>query len=239
MRTQSRPAPAAPGISAGRLRLLTFILATAAGVSVANIFYSQPLLDLIARTYHTTEGSAAIVVTVTQLGYAAGIAVLMPLGDLIENRALASAGHRRGLRAGRRRDGNGLWDLALLQAVPGLRMAAPRDLPSLREELGRALGVADAPTAIRFPRGAVGAAVPAVRRTGGVDVLRESDAGVLVVAVGAMARTALEAAELCARQGLETTVVDPRWVKPLPPELLRLATRYQRVVTVIAAAAAA
>jgi predicted MFS family arabinose efflux permease len=90
MRTQSPPAPAAPGISARRLRLLTFILATASGVSVANIFYSQPLLDLIARTYHTTEGSAAIVVTVTQLGYAAGIIVLMPLGDLIENRALAS-----------------------------------------------------------------------------------------------------------------------------------------------------
>jgi predicted MFS family arabinose efflux permease len=90
MRTQSPPAPAAPGISARRLRLLTFILATASGVSVANIFYSQPLLDLIARTYHATEGSAAIVVTVTQLGYAAGIIVLMPLGDLIENRALAS-----------------------------------------------------------------------------------------------------------------------------------------------------
>jgi predicted MFS family arabinose efflux permease len=90
MRTQSDPALAAPGISAGRLRLLAFILATASGVSVANIFYSQPLLDLIARTYHTTEGSASIVVTVTQLGYAAGIIVLMPLGDLIENRALAS-----------------------------------------------------------------------------------------------------------------------------------------------------
>ena len=127
---------------------------------------------------------------------------------------------------------NGLWDLALLQAVPGLRLAAPRDLPSLHEELGEALEIADAPTAIRFPRGAVGPAVPAVRRSGGVDVLRESHAGVLVVAVGAMARTVLDAAELCAQRGLETTVVDPRWVKPLPRELLRLAARYQRVVTV-------
>ncbi|MFF3559669.1 MFS transporter [Streptomyces sp. NPDC002574] len=90
MSTQSPPAPADPGISARRLRLLTLILATASGVCVANIFYSQPLLELIARTYHTTEGSAAIVVTVTQLGYAAGIIVLMPLGDLLENRALAS-----------------------------------------------------------------------------------------------------------------------------------------------------
>ncbi|MFF3559670.1 1-deoxy-D-xylulose-5-phosphate synthase [Streptomyces sp. NPDC002574] len=127
---------------------------------------------------------------------------------------------------------NGMWDLALLQAVPGLRMAAPRDLPSLREELGEALEIPDAPTAIRFPRGSVGTAVPAVRRSDGVDVLRESSAGVLVVAVGTMARTALEAAELCSRQGLETTVVDPRWVKPLPRELLRLAALHRQVVTV-------
>ncbi|MBB5476233.1 MFS transporter [Micromonospora parathelypteridis] len=70
--------------------MLTFILATASGLSVANIFYSQPLLGLIAQAFHTTESSAAAVVTVTQLGYAAGIIVLMPLGDLIENRALAS-----------------------------------------------------------------------------------------------------------------------------------------------------
>ncbi|MFG1807387.1 1-deoxy-D-xylulose-5-phosphate synthase [Streptomyces sp. NPDC049040] len=127
---------------------------------------------------------------------------------------------------------NGMWDLALLQAVPGLRMAAPRDLPSLHEELGESLRIGDAPTAIRFPRGAVGPALPAVRRSGGVDVLRESHTGVLVVAVGTMARAALEAADLCAAQGVETTVVDPRWVKPLPRELLRMAARHRRVVTV-------
>jgi predicted MFS family arabinose efflux permease len=90
MNSEKPPAPTDPSIGARRLRLLTFILATASGLSVANIFYSQPLLDLIARTYHTTESSAAIVVTAAQLGYAAGIIVLMPLGDLIENRALAS-----------------------------------------------------------------------------------------------------------------------------------------------------
>ncbi|MEV6367052.1 MFS transporter [Micromonospora musae] len=77
-------------MSTRRLRALTLILATASGFSVANIYYSQPLLDLIAQAFHTTEGSAATVVTMTQLGYAAGIIVLMPLGDLIENRALAS-----------------------------------------------------------------------------------------------------------------------------------------------------
>jgi predicted MFS family arabinose efflux permease len=77
-------------IGTRRLRMLSFILAAASGVSVANIFYSQPLLDLIARTFGTTESSAAIVVTVTQLGYAAGIIVLVPLGDLVDGRALAS-----------------------------------------------------------------------------------------------------------------------------------------------------
>ncbi|GIF66384.1 MFS transporter [Asanoa ishikariensis] len=90
MSSSSHPVPTGTGISPRRLRALTFILATASGLSVANIFYSQPLLDLIAQAFHTTESSAAIVVTVTQLGYAAGIIVLMPLGDLIENRALAS-----------------------------------------------------------------------------------------------------------------------------------------------------
>ncbi|WP_069466229.1 1-deoxy-D-xylulose-5-phosphate synthase, partial [Actinacidiphila rubida] len=127
---------------------------------------------------------------------------------------------------------NGLWDLALLQPVPGLRLAAPRDLPTLREELREALGVADAPTALRFPRGAVAPDIPALRRTGGVDVLRESHGGVLVVAVGVMARTALDAAELCAARGVPTTVVDPRWVTPLPAELLRLAGGHRAVVTV-------
>lgn len=77
-------------ITARKLRTLTFVLAAASGVSIANIFYSQPLLDLIARTFAVPDSTASIVVTVTQLGYAAGIIVLMPLGDLIENRALAS-----------------------------------------------------------------------------------------------------------------------------------------------------
>jgi predicted MFS family arabinose efflux permease len=90
MSTQSPPAPVNPEISMRRLNWLTFVLAAASGVSIANIFYSQPLLELIAKTYNVTDSTASIVVTVTQLGYAAGIIVLMPLGDLIENRALAS-----------------------------------------------------------------------------------------------------------------------------------------------------
>jgi predicted MFS family arabinose efflux permease len=90
MSSQSQSTPVTPGISTRRLRALTVVLAAASGVSIANIFYSQPLLDLIAQTFKVTDSAASIVVTVTQLGYAAGIVVLMPLGDLIENRALAS-----------------------------------------------------------------------------------------------------------------------------------------------------
>ncbi|MCX4571838.1 1-deoxy-D-xylulose-5-phosphate synthase [Streptomyces sp. NBC_01571] len=128
---------------------------------------------------------------------------------------------------------NGLWDLAMLQAVPGLRIAAPRDVLTLREELGEAVSVTDAPTVLRYPRGAVPPPLPAVRRVGGVDVLREArGAGVLLIAVGTMAKTALEAAELCAEQGVQVTVVDPRWVKPLPGELLGLAADHGLVATV-------
>ncbi|MGV9705595.1 1-deoxy-D-xylulose-5-phosphate synthase [Streptomyces sp. NPDC003483] len=128
---------------------------------------------------------------------------------------------------------NGLWDLALLQAVPGLRIAAPRDVPTLQEELAQAVAIDDAPTVLRYPRGAVPPVLPAVRRVGGVDVLREArGAGVLLISVGTMARTALEAAELCARHGVEVTVVDPRWVKPLPDELLGLAADHLLVATV-------
>ncbi len=77
-------------VQTNRLGLITVVLATACGLSVANIYYSQPLLDLIARSFHTSQGSAAIVVTATQLGYAAGLIVLMPLGDLLENRKLTA-----------------------------------------------------------------------------------------------------------------------------------------------------
>jgi predicted MFS family arabinose efflux permease len=65
-------------------------IAVACGVTVANIYYAQPLLALIATTFGVSQGTAAIVVTATQLGYAAGLALLVPLGDMLENRRLAS-----------------------------------------------------------------------------------------------------------------------------------------------------
>ena len=119
---------------------------------------------------------------------------------------------------------NGMWDMSILQVVPGLRLAAPRDAVTLRDELREAVAVDDAPTVVRFPKGAVGADLPALERVGGVDVLRRGDGDdVLLVAVGSMAGTCLDVAERCADQGIGVTVVDPRWVKPVPEQIVRMA----------------
>jgi 1-deoxy-D-xylulose-5-phosphate synthase len=126
-----------------------------------------------------------------------------------------------------------MWDLSLLQLIPGLRLAAPRDAATLREELREALAVDDGPTAVRFPKGAIGEDVPALERVGPVDVLRrEKSDDVLLVAVGAMARLGLEVADRAAAQGIGVTVVDPRWVSPVPVELVELARSYRLVLTV-------
>ncbi len=128
---------------------------------------------------------------------------------------------------------NGMWDLSLLNLVPGMRVAAPRDAPTLREELREALAVDDGPTALRFPKGPVPDDLPAVERIGTVDVLRRDKGDdVLVVAVGAMARLGLEVADRAAQQGVGVTVVDPRWVSPVPAELVELARGYRLVLTV-------
>jgi 1-deoxy-D-xylulose-5-phosphate synthase len=128
---------------------------------------------------------------------------------------------------------HGMWDLAVLQVVPGLRLAAPRDGATLREELREAVEVSDAPTVIRFPTGAVTADVPSLERRGGVDVLhRSGDEDVLVVAVGVMAALALDVAERLTAQGIGVTVVDPRWVKPLSAELVAQAARHRLIVTI-------
>jgi 1-deoxy-D-xylulose-5-phosphate synthase len=128
---------------------------------------------------------------------------------------------------------NGMWDMAFLQVVPGLRIAAPRDGATLRRELREAVSVEDAPTVVRFPKGAVCADIPAVATVEGIDVLLQADdRDVLLVSVGAMAEICLEVADRCARQGIGVTVVDPRWVKPLPPALVDMARDYRCLVTV-------
>jgi 1-deoxy-D-xylulose-5-phosphate synthase len=128
---------------------------------------------------------------------------------------------------------HGMWDLALLQLVPGIRIAAPRDAATLRQELAEAVAVDDGPTVIRFPKGAVGPDLPAVDRLGGMDLLRRSgDPDVLVVGIGAMAPLCLEVADGLTAQGIGATVVDPRWVAPVDPELPALAGRHRLVVVV-------
>ncbi|CAM2917287.1 1-deoxy-D-xylulose-5-phosphate synthase [Prescottella defluvii] len=131
---------------------------------------------------------------------------------------------------------NGMWDLSLLGIVPGIRVAAPRDAATLREELQEALAIDDGPTVIRFPKGAVGDDVPAVRRLDGVvDVLQmpEDDRGdVLLVAVGSFAGLALDVAERLNRHGISAAVIDPRWVLPVPESLIKLAENFRMVVTI-------
>jgi 1-deoxy-D-xylulose-5-phosphate synthase len=127
---------------------------------------------------------------------------------------------------------NGMWDLSLLGIVPGMRVAAPRDASSLREQLGEALEVDDGPTAIRFPKGSVGADIEAVERIEGVDVLcRPQDPDVLLVAVGPLAAIALTAAATLGERGVAVAVVDPRWVLPVPEQVVKLASDVELVVT--------
>jgi len=128
---------------------------------------------------------------------------------------------------------HGIWDLALAGIVPTLRVAAPRDGAVLRETLNEAMDVSDAPTLIRFPKGAVGPDIPAFERRDGIDVLyRGESADVLLVSIGAMAKICVEAASQAYREGVGVTVIDPRWVKPLPASLLTMAQRYKSVVVV-------
>ena len=119
---------------------------------------------------------------------------------------------------------NGMWDLSMLQVVPGLRLAAPRDEPTLRAALREAVDVRDAPTVIRFPKGALPTPLPVVRSLDGVDILAESgQREVLIVAVGAMAGLGLEVVERLDAQGIGSLLADPRWVKPVPDAVVDLA----------------
>ncbi|WP_330647241.1 MFS transporter (plasmid) [Thioclava litoralis] len=84
-RPATAPAPApnkAPGAG------ISFLLALSCGVLAANIYYAQPLVGLIAQTVQIPDRLAGLVVTLTQLGYGLGLILLVPLGDIFENRRL-------------------------------------------------------------------------------------------------------------------------------------------------------
>jgi 1-deoxy-D-xylulose-5-phosphate synthase len=128
---------------------------------------------------------------------------------------------------------NGMWDMSILSIVPGLQLAAPRDESTLREALREAVAVTDGPTVVRFPKGVPPVDIPSLERRGPVDVLhRGSRPDVLLVAVGSMVPMCLAVAERSTDHGIEVTVVDPRWVLPVAPELVELAGRHRLVVTV-------
>jgi len=128
---------------------------------------------------------------------------------------------------------NGMWDLSTLQLLPGVRIAAPRDSSTLRDELREALEINDGPTVLRFPKSSVGLDLPSVGTIDGVDILSyRPHARVLVVSVGALASICLAVGDELGHRGVAATVVDPRWVYPVNPTLVDLAARHDLVVTV-------
>ncbi|MGX1694910.1 1-deoxy-D-xylulose-5-phosphate synthase [Microbacterium keratanolyticum] len=128
---------------------------------------------------------------------------------------------------------HGIWDLSMLQIVPSIRIAAPRDAERLAETLDEAVAVDDAPTVIRFPKGAVSAEIPAIERlSDGVDVLSRGEGeDVLLVGIGPFASLALDVAARLRAQGIGATVIDPRWVIPVQPSVVELAARHRLVIT--------
>lgn len=142
---------------------------------------------------------------------------------------------------------NGVWDMALTSIVPGMRVAAPRDGKRLRELFNESLEVSDGPSVVRFPKGNLLDDMDAVDTLAdGTDVIytnvgsssgaaasdAEARRDVLIVSVGAMSARSIAAAKLLAKQGVGVTVIDPRWVAPVPESVVRLAADYGLVVTV-------
>ena len=135
---------------------------------------------------------------------------------------------------------NGMWDGSILQVVPGLRLAMPRDGSRVAELLNEAVEVSDGPTVVRWPKGSVGAEIEAIGKLGGMDVLARPDPGgtagngqdVLLLGAGPMAVTCVEVARRLNDHGIGVTVVDPRWVKPVDPAVVAAAAAHRLVAVV-------
>ena len=126
---------------------------------------------------------------------------------------------------------HGIWDLALTGIVPNMRVGAPRDGARLKEILRDCVAISNAPSMIRFPKGAIPADIPALERVSGVDLLhRGASKKVLLISVGAMAGMALEVAQIAKERSIEITVVDPVWVKPISPAVIAMCADYSSVV---------
>ncbi|PRY45255.1 1-deoxy-D-xylulose-5-phosphate synthase [Umezawaea tangerina] len=130
---------------------------------------------------------------------------------------------------------HGMWDLALLGTVPGMRVASPRDTTQLAALLREAVATTDGPTALRFPKASAGPEIPAINRMDGLDILyrgRSQPLDVMIVSTGVFAAPAIRAAELLSSNGIGVTVVDPRWLLPVNQTLVHLASRHRLVLTV-------
>jgi 1-deoxy-D-xylulose-5-phosphate synthase len=131
---------------------------------------------------------------------------------------------------------NGMWDGSILQVVPGLKIAAPRDGSRISELLNEAVEVTDGPTVLRWPKGTVGPEAEAVGKLGGMDILAMPADGagrdVLLLGAGPMAVTCVDVAQRLRGHGIGVTVVDPRWVKPVD-EAVVAAARQHRLVAVV------
>ena len=126
---------------------------------------------------------------------------------------------------------NGIWDLALTGIVPTLHVGAPRDGSRLRELLNESIAIKDAPSLVRFPKGEVQSDIPEIERRDGVDVLHLGEnSDLLLISVGALAHMAIDAAKEAGKKGVGVTVIDPRWVKPIPLAIAQMLPRYKCVV---------
>jgi len=126
---------------------------------------------------------------------------------------------------------HGIWDLALTGIVPNMHVGAPRDGARLKEILRQSVAIQNAPSMIRFPKGAVPADIPALERISGTDILhRGENKQVLLISVGSMASMAMEVAGLAKKQSIEITVIDPLWVKPISPDVIAMCGQYGTVV---------
>lgn len=126
---------------------------------------------------------------------------------------------------------HGIWDLALTGIVPNMHVGAPRDGARLKEILRQCVEIQNAPSMLRFPKGAIPADIPALERVSGVDILyRGATKQVLLISIGSMASMALEVAQLAHQQAIEITVVDPLWVKPISETVIAMCADYSTVV---------
>jgi len=132
---------------------------------------------------------------------------------------------------------HGVFDLAYLRHIPNLVVMAPRDEAEMQRMIATGVAYTDGPIALRYPRGAgIGASLVAEGfeplPIGKAELLRSGD-DVLVIALGTMVHPSLQAAALLSEHGIDATVINARFVKPLDTELIvPLARKARRVFTV-------